>query len=245
MGFRESLLSSSKKHSSRVVIGLDLKGDPGTRVSRGAALVRLLGEELAGVKVTYHLLLPGGLNGLSELLGVCSEMGLPVIADVKLNDIESTNLEAVDLLFSGGIDAVIANPFVGAEEGLSGVIAEARRRGKGVLLLVYMSHAGAKEGYGLAVGGEPLYLEFARRVRDWGADGAIVSAKSHSIIREVRAIIRPDQIILSPGVGAQGGVGDRSLLDAGTDYAIVGRSIVESSDPRSALRALNTALAVS
>jgi orotidine-5'-phosphate decarboxylase len=243
VGFRESLLASSKKHSSRVVIGLDLKGPPETRVSRGAALARLLGEELAAVKIQYHLILPGGVSGLAELVRVCSEFGLPVIADLKLNDIESTNLEAVDLLFSGGVDAVIANPFVGAEEGLSGVIAEGKRRGKGVILLVHMSHAGAREGYGLVVGGEPLYVEFARRVRNWDADGAIVSAKSLPVIRQVRAILKPEQLILSPGVGAQGGVADRSLLEAGTDFAIVGRSIVDSSDPLAALRSLNAALA--
>ena len=43
--------------------------------------------------------------------------GLPLIADIKLNDIESTNLDAVELLFADGVDAVIANPFVGVRGG--------------------------------------------------------------------------------------------------------------------------------
>ena len=34
---------------------------------------------------------------------MCSSKGLPVIADIKLNDIESTNLEAVELLFDGRV----------------------------------------------------------------------------------------------------------------------------------------------
>lgn len=241
MGFRESLLSSSKRHSSRIVLGLDLKGPPETRAARAAELLRQVGDEIAAVKVQFHILLPGGLEGLREVFGVTFSKGLPVIADIKLNDIESTNLETVDLLYSSGIDAVIANPFVGAEEGLSRVISRSRAQGKGVILLVYMSHAGAREGYGLVVDGKPLYLEFARRVRDWDADGAVVSAKSPSIIREVRAILRSDQLILSPGVGAQGGSADRALLDAGADFAIVGRSVVDADSPILALE-INLAL---
>ena len=73
---------------------------------------------------------------------------------------------------------MIANPFTGHNEGLSKVIARAKALDKGVILLVYMSHAGAEEGYGLKVGEEPMYMRFARKVRDWEADGAIVSAKS-------------------------------------------------------------------
>ena len=161
---------------------------------------------------------------------------------MKLNDIESTNLEAVELLFAAGIDAVIANPFVGSEEGLSGVIARARKAAKGVILLVYMSHAGAGEGYGLVVDGKPLYLEFARRARTWGADGVVVSAKSLSVIREVKKVLGPDQLILSPGVGFQGGKADHAVIEAGTDFPIVGRSIVEAEDPLKAVRRFNQSL---
>ncbi|MDA4135862.1 MAG: orotidine-5'-phosphate decarboxylase [Thaumarchaeota archaeon] len=242
MGFREDLLSSSKKHSSRVILALDVTGPSQTREARAAKLVQDLGDEVAGVKVNWHLMLPYGLEGMAEVIRLSATKNLPIIADIKLNDVESTNLEAVDLLFTSGISAVIANPFVGAEEGLSQVIARGKKLGRGVILLVYMSHAGAKEGYGLIVDGKPLYVEFARRVRDWDADGAIVSAKSPSIVREVRTILRKEQLILSPGVGVQGGRADRSVIDAGTDFAIIGRSIIDAADPRSALKAFNSSM---
>jgi orotidine-5'-phosphate decarboxylase len=242
MGFREDLLSSSKKHSSRVILALDVTGPQQTRVERAAKLLEELGDEVAGVKVHWHLILPRGLEGMAEIIQLSASKNLPIIADIKLNDIESTNLEAVDLLFTNGVSAVIANPFVGAKEGLSQVIARSKKLGKGVILLVYMSHAGAKEGYGLIVNGKPLYLEFARRVRDWDADGAIVSAKSPSIIREVRAILKNEQLILSPGVGVQGGRADQSVIEAGTDFAIIGRSIIEAADPKSALKVFNSSM---
>ena len=192
---------------------------------------------MAAVKVNFHLFLPRGLEGLTSLAERCSSMGLPLIADIKLNDIEATNLEAVDLLFGGGFDAVIANPFVGLDEGLSEALASAHRKEKGVILLVYMSHSGAR---GLRYGGRwGTDLHAVRREgARLGTDGAIVSAKSIPILRRVREVLKDEQVILSPGVGVQGGSADEATR-AGADYAIVGRSIVESDDPVGALRALN------
>jgi orotidine-5'-phosphate decarboxylase len=242
MGFREDLIRSSKERSSRVIVSLDIGGPAETRVERAVRVVEVAGDQLAAVKFHWHLLLPGGLKGLQPLIEVCKSRKIPTIADIKLNDIEATNLEATDLLYGAGVSAIIANPFVGAEEGLSKVVAEAKKTGKGVVLLVYMSHAGAKEGYGLTVAGEPLYREFARRTRDWDVDGAVVSAKSHEIIREVRSILKREQVIMSPGVGVQGGKADREVIDAGTDFVIIGRSVVEAADPRATLRAFNAAM---
>lgn len=242
MGFRDDLVQSSKERSSRIIVSLDITGPPEMRVDRALGLVRSIDGELAGVKFHWHLLLPGGLKGLKPLIGFCNDRKIPVLADIKLNDIESTNLEAVGLLYDAGVDAIIANPFVGAEEGLSGVIAKAKELGRGVVLLVYMSHAGAGEGYGLTVAGEPLYREFARRTRDWDADGAIVSAKSHQVIREVRSLLKRDQFILCPGVGVQGGKADRDVIEAGADFVIIGRSVVDAVDPRATLRAFNASM---
>ncbi len=238
MRFGERLKDSSKRHGSRIVLALDITGPQASRAARAEALLSELGDSLAGVKINFQLLLPQGLQGLTAVADFCAKSELPLIADIKLNDIESTNLETVEMLFGGGFDAVIANPFTGHNEGLSRVIARAGALGKGVLLLVYMSHAGAEEGYALKVGEEPMYMRFAKKVREWGADGAIVSAKSVEIIREVRRTLEPWQVILSPGIGFQGGEADKAVK-AGTDFAIVGRSIIDAKSPRSMLRELN------
>jgi orotidine-5'-phosphate decarboxylase len=238
VGFRDRLATSSKVHHSRVVLALDVIGPQNTRPQRAAKVLRDLAEEIAAVKINFQLLLPRGLEGIAEVASICSEKGLPLIADIKLNDIESTNLEAVELLFGNGVDAVIANPFVGFDEGLSRVVHKARALEKGVILLVYMSHAGAKEGYGLIVDGEPLYLEFARRVRDWDADGAIVSSKSLKTITQVRKILGKERVIISPGVGTQGGESDKAVK-AGSDFLIIGRSIIDSEGPLKALQEFN------
>jgi orotidine-5'-phosphate decarboxylase len=232
------LESNSKKSRSRIILATDVLGPYASRVEKAAELVSSVRGGIVGVKVNWHLLLPYGVLGLGPLVDACKSADLPLIADVKLNDVGSTNAEVADILFSNGFDALIANPFAGYKEGIEEVMNKGREMGKAVILLVYMSHRGAREGYGLAVGGVPLYVRFARKTRQWRADGAVVSSKSPSIIREVRSILRREQVIFSPGVGFQGGDGMKALA-AGSDYLIVGRSIVDAKDPVRKVEALN------
>ena len=234
--------SNSQKSGSRIILAADVAGPFESRIEKAASLVSLLKDEVVAVKVNWHLLLPYGVLGLRELAARCRDAGLPLIADLKLNDIGDTNVEAAETLFSNGFDALIANPFVGYEEGIKEVLVKARAKRKGVLLLVYMSHEGAKEGYGLKLRGEPLYVRFAKKTKQWGADGAVVSSRSPSIIREVRSILNEEQVILSPGIGFQGGDA-RKAIGAGTDYVIVGRTILGAEDPLKAAQELNRELA--
>lgn len=240
--FRERMLDSSARSKSRVVLALDVSGPFGTRIARAREILELTKDSVAAVKANYHILLPFGLEGLSGIVWTCKREGIPLIADLKMNDIEATNLNAVESLLSYGFDAVIANPFVGLEGGLGGVVPALHAQGGGLILLVFMSHKGASEGYGLKVGGEPLYKEFARRARSWGADGVVVSAKSPEKNAEVKEIVGKDCLIFSPGIGAQGG-DSRAWASSGADFMIVGRTIIESKDPASELKELNGASA--
>jgi len=231
------MLHSSRKNSSRVVLALDFADPYDARLRKAGEVLESTKGEVAAVKMNHHLLLPFGLQGVNPLIEVCKQEGLPLIADLKVNDIESTNMNIADSLLDFGFDAVIANPFVGASEGLEGVIERMHSRGGGVILLVYMSHNGATEGYGLRLeGGEPVHRVFAQRARDWGADGVVVSAKSPEIVRETRATVGKECLIFTPGIGAQGGD-----APSGQDFIIVGRSITESGDPLKVVRELNRA----
>ncbi len=231
------MLESSKRRSSRVVLALDFADSYDARLSRAAEVLEATRSEVAAVKMNHHLLLPYGLQGVMGLIEACKRAQLPLIADLKVNDIESTNVNIADSLLAFGFDAVIANPFVGRKEGLGKVIERMHSEDGGVILLVYMSHDGAPEGYGLRIeGGEPLYRVFAKRAKEWGADGVVVSAKSRDIVEDTRSIVGKECMIFSPGVGAQGG---EAL--SGPDFMIVGRSITESSDPLKVVRGLNRA----
>jgi len=238
-GFSESIRRSAAKNKSKIVLALDFSGPYDRRLSRAEEVLEATKHGIAAVKVNHHLLLPFGLQGLQNIIGLSKKEGFPLIADLKINDIESTNMNIVDSLFDFGFSAVIANPFVGREEGLGKVVERVHSLGGGILFLVYMSHKGAEEGYALRLeGGEPMYRVFAERARDWKADGVVVSAKSVDKIAETRRIVGKDCLIFSPGIGVQGGDA-KTGASSGADFLIVGRSITESANPGKALRDLN------
>jgi orotidine-5'-phosphate decarboxylase len=237
-GFKESMLRSAARNKSKVVLALDFSGSYDRRLGRAEEVLDATKHGIAAVKVNHHLLLPFGLQGIQGVISLCRKEGLPLIADLKINDIESTNLNIVDSLLDFGFSAVIANPFVGRDEGLGKVVERVHSLGGGILFLVYMSHKGAEEGYALRLeGGKPLYRVFAERARDWKADGVVVSAKSADKIAETRSVVGKDCLIFSPGVGAQGGNAKIGAI-SGADFLIVGRSITESANPGKALRDL-------
>ena len=155
---------------------------------------------------------------------------------LKLNDIGATNQIIAEYYYSAGFDALIANPFVGWEEGLKPLFEVSRRLNRGVILLCYMSHKGASEGYGQTIidpqTGEQImqYVSFAEKSLRWGADGVVVGATYPQKITEVKRILGEKVPIYSPGVGAQGGNAE-TAVKAGARYLIIGREITQAVDP--------------
>ncbi|MFW9976097.1 MAG: orotidine 5'-phosphate decarboxylase [Candidatus Thorarchaeota archaeon] len=253
--YKRKLSASSFVRKSKLIIGLDLTADMvGKNESAIKAEKDRLEKEALGIisqtaeyavafKINRHLILPVGLfDGIPRIVDAIHDAGITAIADIKLNDIGNTNKVIAKYHFDAGFDALIVNPLVGMEGGLDGVFEMAANRKRGIITLCYMSHPGAKEGYGIYVSPdgkkkpEPFYHYFARVARKWDTDGVIVGATYPEIITEVREILGPEIPILSPGVGAQGGDA-RTAVDAGADFVIVVRSIIEASDPKAAAAA--------
>jgi orotidine-5'-phosphate decarboxylase len=174
-------------------------------------------------------------NGVQEILRRAKDLELPTIMDAKINDIGNTNRAIAEYYYEAGFDAVITSPFIGWEEGCQPVFEAAKRMNRGVILLVYMSHKGAVEGYGQMVQDSvtkhlvPQYMVFAKKALKWNADGAVVGATYPDKISEVNTILKAKVPIYSPGVGAQGGDVE-AAVKAGATYLIVGRTIVEAKD---------------
>ncbi len=175
-------------------------------------------------------------NGVQKIIDKAHDLGLPAIMDAKINDIGNTNRTIAEYYYKAGFDAVIASPFVGWDEGMQPVFEVAHKMNRGVIVLVYMSHKGAVEGYGQMVQDTaadqlvPQYRVFAEKALKWNADGAVVGATYPEKIREISAILKNKVPIYSPGVGVQGGDAE-AAVKAGADYLIVGRVIVEAKDP--------------
>lgn len=232
LSFADRIRTCARLHSSRVVLALDLRGSIAQLQSCSVNLIDGLSSSLAAVKINFHLLLPLSLREIAKINSEAHSRGLQTIADIKLNDIASTNETTVSILWEAGFDAVIANPFVGYQGALDAVFPSAHRENKGIILLVYMSHPAAAQGYGLSISDprRTIFEDFVDRAVEWKADGVVVGATQPDKIATVRKKIPRQMLIFSPGVGAQGGQVKKSL-DAGSDFLIVGRSVIESSDP--------------
>ncbi len=178
-------------------------------------------KHIAAVKINYPLLLSLGPDLTSQLL---HETEVVAIADLKVADIDNTSKWIGRQAMEMGFDAVIAHPFVGYEKGLSGLISEVSTFEGGVILVVNMSHDGSKQFI------TPVAQELAAFAEAHGADGAIAPATRPDEVKQARKWLGPDVLLLTPGIGAQGGKpGD--AISAGADYEIVGRAIYQSSNP--------------
>ena len=244
MGFKHLAKKAVEEKGSPIVLALDLAPEKPSKLMRKA--VEVLEETapyVCGLKVNFHLILPLGLSGVKPILDRAHQLGLFCLADPKLSDIGSTNEVAARYYFEAGFDALTASPLVGWEKGLAPVFELARGMGRGVVLLAYMSHPGALEVFDLKTldegtgRAEPLYARFARMALEWGADGVVVGATRPEIIRAVRGLVGPEMLVISPGVGIQGG-DPRTALEAGADLLVVGRSIVLADRPGEAAREL-------
>jgi orotidine-5'-phosphate decarboxylase len=241
MSFRVKMEQTAKNRKSNIILALDFPFEkPANRsklFSKAEHTLEAVHPYVCAVKFNRHLILPVGLfNGVQKLIDKAHDVGLMVIMDCKVNDIGSTNQTIAEYYYAAGFDALIANPFVGWEEGLRPVFDVARRLQRGVILLVYMSHKGAWEGYGQTIrnaetGEKTLqYISFAKKALKWNADGVVVGATYPEKIRQVHEILGEKIPIYSPGIGAQGGK-IPSALKAGARYLIVGRAITLSENP--------------
>ena len=236
--FQTDIRQSVERHNSRIVLALDpVEVDRDILFQNSIYAIQSLAPYLCAIKMNRHLILPLGLvPKISQLIQTAHQAGLPVIMDCKINDIGNTNRVITQQYIQAGFDALTANPFVGWIGGLEPVFSLAKALGRGVILLVYMSHKGTTEGYGQRVYDESAntthfqYEIFAEKARVWKADGVVVGATYPDKIAEVRRILGNDTPIFAPGIGTQGGR-IAAAAHSGANYFIIGRSILFSPDP--------------
>lgn len=245
MSFQFKMEKVAREKGSNIILALDtFPGEPQHLLEISTKILEKVHPYICASKINRQLVLPLGLfNGMQKILKLAKESGLSTIMDCKINDVGYTNRAIAEYYFKAGFDAVIANPFVGWDEGLQPVFEVARSKRRGVILLVYMSHKGAPEGYGQKIrdpktqGYTPQYVAFARKALEWKADGAVVGATYPEKIKEIHLILKDRVPIFSPGVGAQGG-DVKTAVKAGARYLIVGRAITLAEDPAETARSI-------
>ena len=198
------------RRRSRLIVALDV-----TEESKALRLAADTKDYVDAFKVNYPLVLARGM----EVVEKVAKIG-DVICDFKVADIPNTNRLIVDQVFRRHAKAVIVHGFVG-EDSVRACIDAARGE---VFLVTEMSHPGAEKW------NAPIADDLARLAVKVGAAGIIAPAARPDRVKALRAIVG-DRLILSPGVGAQGGT-PADPIAAGADYIIVGRAIYDAANPR-------------
>ena len=165
----------------------------------------------------------------------------PVFLDLKLHDIPTTVGRAAREAGRLGpallsVHALGGEPMVrAAVEGAGEGALEAGFEAPRVVAVTVLSSVG---GESLA---SPSSLAFEAVAA--GAAGVVVSGDD---VREVRAVLGPEPLIVVPGVRPQGLRSNdhvrlltpKEAISSGADYLVVGRPVTEASDPASAARGI-------
>jgi orotidine-5'-phosphate decarboxylase len=202
---------------SRLILALD-ETDP----DKARAVARAVGDIVDAIKVNYPLVLSCGLGMVKELAESSA-----IICDFKVADIPNTNRLIVEQAIKHGASGVIVHGFVG-HDSVEACVKTAENAD--VFVVTEMSHPGGTE-FTSKVADQLVTL-----AKEVGARGIIAPATRPQRLAELRSLAN-DLMILTPGVGAQGGSAADAIL-AGADYIIVGRSIYQADDPRAAAQKL-------
>ena len=230
--FKTRIKQTAKKNG-RIILANDY--DIGTKnlESKTIKNIEKLHSYICAVKINFHLLLPLSAKEITKITRTAHRYGLQTIADIKLNDIGNTNIVTIENLWKFGFDAVIVNPIMG-KDSLKKLISNAHKNEKGVITLCHMSAPEAKLSYELNIKLKQKQAKLYQLFLDWAisekADGIIAGATFPEIIQYCKKKINGKLNIYSPGIGTQGGSVSK-VVSAGTDYLIVGRTIINSKNP--------------
>ena len=235
MNFLDKLLAVSRQQDSLLCVGLDpeqgrlpsrLHNMPAARavtyfcqtiIEATAPYVCAFKPNLA----FFEVLGPEGMYVFQNVLKAVPEH-IPIIVDAKRGDLGNTARNYAAAIFDVyGCDAVTVNPYLGYDSVAPFLAYEE----KGIFFLCRTSNPGACDFQDLLVGEENgekrlLYQVIAQRAQLWnsfGNCGLVVGATYPQELKTIRSMC-PDMPILIPGVGAQGGNLEASVL-AGVDVS--------------------------
>jgi orotidine-5'-phosphate decarboxylase len=160
-----------------------------------------------------------GLRAFEETCAYARDAGLLVIADAKRGDIGSTArayaAAYVEPRDDGRpvADSITVNPYLG-KESMEPFLAACKRHGAGLFIVTKTSNAGSADVQDLRLSdGDVVWHRVATLAREWGEPfvgehglssvGLVMGATYPRAIGEARRLC-PQQVLLLPGVGAQG-----------------------------------------
>jgi orotidine-5'-phosphate decarboxylase len=213
----------------RLIVALDLPS-----VAAAEAMVARLGEQVVFYKIGYQLVFAGALPFAAGLIAA----GKQVFLDLKLHDIGNTVTKGVESVAELGATFLTVHAYPqtmkAAVEGKRG----SRLRILAVTVLTSYDDADlAAAGYDMGVG--ELAAARAQQARDTGIDGLVCSAAEAA---NLRGLVGRGMVLVTPGIRPAGSAsGDQKrimtpahAIEAGADYLVVGRPVLEAGDPKAA-----------
>jgi len=219
----------------RLIVALDVPS-----VTMAETMVTRLGDSVWFYKIGYQLAFAGGLSFAADLIAA----GKQIFLDLKLHDIGNTVARGVESVAQLGASFLTVHAYPqtmkAAVEGKHG----SNLRILAVTVLTSYDDADlAAAGYEMNV--SELAAARAAQARDTGVDGLVCSAEEAA---SLRIIVGNRMVLVTPGIRPGGSAkGDQKRImtpahavEAGADYLVVGRPVLEAGDPKATADAIVT-----
>jgi orotidine-5'-phosphate decarboxylase len=210
----------------RLIVALDVPS-----VADAERMIERLGDGVCFYKIGYQLAFAGGLALAERLV----HEGNRVFLDLKLHDIGNTVAHGVESVARIGATFLTVHAFPQTMR----AAVKARSPGLRILAVTVLTSYNdddlAEAGYGERVA--DLVARRADQAVEIGADGLVCSAAE---VASLRPRVGTTMTLVTPGIRPVGAAtGDQKrvftpgeAIAVGADYLVVGRPILEASDPR-------------
>lgn len=217
--------------NSQLCVGLDPRPEtvqPDTIFEFCTDIVEETSEYCFCYKPNTQYIMPLGFSEIKKLNEYIHGKGCLSISDHKLSDIGSTNRAALYWLHTMGFDAVTYSPFPG---NIKETIENGKEYNLGIITLTLMSNPEADLFMKAHVKDMVGYQVIAQQVAQYSGLGVVVGATCNvEDIQKIHDLLK-DQLVLAPGVGAQGGGLDIVRIFKERTMVNVSRDIITHDNP--------------
>jgi orotidine-5'-phosphate decarboxylase len=227
------MTSTPVSSRDRLIVALDVPN-----VAAAEAMIARLGDSVTFYKIGYQLGYAGGFPLVRKLV----DAGKKVFLDLKLHDIGNTVAKGVESVADLGATFLTVHAYPQTMKAAVEARAGSKLEILAVTVLTSYDETDLREaGYRLGV--SDLVKLRAEQAKAIGVDGLVCSAEEAA---NLRTIAGSQMSLVTPGIRPAGSaVGDQKrimtparAIAAGADYLVVGRPVMEASDPKAAAEAI-------
>lgn len=244
MSFKDKWLEAVARKNSLLCVGIDpaeFGQRSGNTLRKGQSkleyciqVIEQVAPYCAAIKPNRQYLRDFSRKDFQTLTACIHDHNMVAIDDSKIADIGDTNNSAFYHSALEGFDAITYAPFPG---NIAPAILSAHEQGIAIITLVLMSNPEYRVIKSARIESQLAWQYFAQKVSEFQGDAVVLGAPSpsnHITMDEVQKLkeILGEQLILVPGIGAQGGdIGPIKAAFGQRTIANVGRAIFYATNP--------------